>query len=100
MAEQQPLESGGRQPMPAAKRKRLQQTFEHGSRSTGKGDFDYADQMFTQCVLEDPGNLLYVSNFLGNLKKKYNNNKKGSKLAGVRGMTIKGSIKKAQMQKD
>jgi tetratricopeptide (TPR) repeat protein len=37
---------------------------------------------------------------LGCLYKQYNNNKKGSKLAGVKGMTIKGSIKKAAMQKD
>jgi len=64
------------------------------------GNFDYATQMFTLCVQGDPGNLLYVQNFLGNLHKKYNNNKKGSKLAGLKGAGIKGTIKKATMQKE
>ena len=89
-----------RQPMSPAKRKRLQQMFEHGSRSAAKGDFKYATEMFTQCVLEDPGNLTYVASFIGNLQKQYNNNKKGSKMASLQGMHIKGSIKKASMQKD
>jgi tetratricopeptide (TPR) repeat protein len=90
----------GRQPLPPNVRRRLQQMFEHGTRSSAKGDFQYATEMFTQCVTGDPGNLVYVSSFLGNLYKQYNDNKKGSKLAGVKGMTIKGSIKKASMQKD
>jgi tetratricopeptide (TPR) repeat protein len=93
-------ESGGRQPIPPGKRRILQQMFEHGSRSMTKGDFPYATEMFTKCVLGDPGNLVYVQNFLGNLKKQYNNNKKGDKLAGVKGMGAKGSLKKSSMQKD
>lgn len=93
-------ETSGRQPVPPHIRRRLQQMFEHGTRSSAKGDFQYATEMFTKCVTDDPANLVYVSTFLGNLYKQYNDNKKGSKLAGVKGMGIKGSIKKAVMQKD
>lgn len=88
------------QMMPAAKRRRLQQCFEQGSKVSAKGDFDYATDMFMTCVLGDPGNLLYAQNFIGNLLKKYNNNKKGSKFAGVKGAGQRGLLKKATMQKD
>src|SRR6185312_2709187 len=57
-------------------------------------------EMFTMCVQGDPGNLIYVQNFLSNLQKKYGNNKKGSKLAGLKGATVKGSIQKSVLQKD
>lgn len=90
----------GRQPIPPAKRRRLQQQFEHGSKMAASGQFDYATELFAACVLGDPGNLIYVQNFLGNLQKKYNNNKKGSKLAAIKGASKKGAIKKSQMQKD
>ena len=83
-----------------ATRRRLQQCFEHGSKSSSGGNYDYATEMFTMCVQGDPGNLIYVQNFLTNLQKKYSNNKRGSKLAGLKGTTIKGSITKAGMQKD
>lgn len=90
----------GRQPIPPAKRKMLQQCFEHGSKSSAGGSFDYAAQMFGQCVIGDPSNMLYAQNFLANLQKKYNNNKTGAKLAGVRSATSKGSVKTAAMKKD
>jgi len=86
-------------PIPPAKRRRLQKAFEHANKMGSAGNFDYATELYTQCVLGDPGNLLYVANFLGNLQKKYNNNKKGSKLAGVRSAGAKGSVKKAVVQK-
>lgn len=90
----------GRQPILPAKRRRLQQCFEHGSKSAAQGSFDYAADLFTQCVLGDPGNVIYTQQFLKTLHQKYNNNKKGSKLAGMKGMGIQGSIKKASMSKD
>ena len=93
-------DDNGRQPILPAKRRRLQQCFEHGSKSVAQGSFDYAADMFTQCVIGDPGNMIYAQQFLRTLYQKYGNNKKGSKLAGVKGMGIKGSIKKAEMSKD
>ena len=93
-------DGSGRLPLPPATRRRVQQCFEHGSKSAAKGDFDYATNMFVSCLKEDPGNPIYIKQFLLNLSKKYNDNKKGSKLAGIKGATIKGSIKKAAYSKD
>lgn len=90
----------GRQPILPAKRRMLQQCFEHGSKSSAQGQYDYATQMFTQCVTGDPSNLLYTQNFLSNLQKKYNNNKTGAKLAGVRSATAKTAVKNAARKKD
>ena len=90
----------GRQPISPEKRRRLQQMFEPGSRAAAQGNFDYAADLFIQCVLGDPGNKLYIQSLLGTLQKKYNNNKKGSKLAVISGAGQRGALKKAQMQKD
>ncbi|HEY4312087.1 MAG TPA: tetratricopeptide repeat protein [Pirellulales bacterium] len=95
-----PSKDDPQQPVSRQMRGRLQACFEHGSKSASKGNYDYATEMFTQCVQGDPGNLLYVQNFLNNLQKKYGNNKKGSKLAGLKGGMVKGSIQKSYMQKD
>lgn len=87
-------------PLSPAKRKSLQQCFERGSMLSGKGDYDYANDMFAQCVSNDPGNLIYTQALLQNLIKKYNNNKKGARGAGLRGAGAKANVKKAQMKKD
>lgn len=89
--------AGGMSP---AKRRRLQQCFEHGSKVAAAGNFDYATDMYTHCVVGDPGNPLYVKSFLGNLQKKYNNNKKGSKFAGMKTAGSKAAIKKCGLAKD
>lgn len=78
----------------------LQQCFEQGSKVSASGNYDYATQMFTQCVVGDPANLLYTQNFISNLQKKYNNNKTGAKLAGMRSAGAKGVVKKAVVSKD
>jgi tetratricopeptide (TPR) repeat protein len=87
-------------PISANQRSRLQKCFEHGSMLSTKGEFDYADAMFRQCVSGDPGNLIYTQNLLTNLKKKYNNNKKGAKMAGLRTAGPKARLKKAQVKKN
>ena len=92
--------NNGRLPISPQKRQQLQQWFEHGAKNTGQGNFDYATTMFLQCVKADPANKLYAQNFLGNLHRKYNNNRTGAKLAGVRGATLKGGMKKDSMKKN
>lgn len=69
--------------MSPAKRKRLQQCFERANELAhrGKPDFDYAHDLYSQAVVNDPGNLVYVEAMLDNLQKKYNNNKKGSRFS-------------------
>src|SRR6185437_11645417 len=93
-------EESGRQPLPPAKRRRLQLMFEHGNKVAAQGQFDYATQMYSDCVIGDPANPVYVKSFLTNLAKKYQGNKKGSKMAGVTTMGAKAGLKKAGMQKD
>jgi hypothetical protein len=53
-----------------AKRKRLQQCYEHANRQMQQDNYDYAAELFTQCVAGDPSNFIYLQSFLSNLKKK------------------------------
>ena len=87
-----------REPLTAAKRKRLQQCFEYGSKQMAQENYDYATKLFTECVLGDPSNLSYVQSFLGNLQKKYDNNKTGSRLAKLKERGARGAIRKAARQ--
>ncbi|HEX3870248.1 MAG TPA: tetratricopeptide repeat protein, partial [Pirellulales bacterium] len=89
-----------KEPMSPGKRRRLQMCFEQGTKVAAAGQFDYATDMYTQCVVGDPGNPIYVRSFLANLQKKYNNNKKGASMAGLKTAGTKASIKKSVMQKD
>ncbi len=97
-----PSDSGEtqRQPLTPAKRKRLQQCHEHGSKMASQENFDYATTLFTECVAGDPGNFLYLQDFLENLKKKYKNNKKGDSMAFLRTAGMKAGVRKAVSQKD
>lgn len=66
-----------------AVRQRLQQVFEHGKKSFEKGDVDYAHDMFTQCVSEDPANLIYLQHFRANLAKRAGDTKKSGRFGGL-----------------
>lgn len=90
----------GRTPISAATRKRLQMAFEHANKVSSQGNFDYATELFTTCVTSDPANKFYIQNFLANLQKKYNNNKKGSKLGAITGAGSRAQLQKSVMQKD
>lgn len=56
---------------------------------------DYATELLGQCVIGDPSNLIYVQNYIGNLQRKYNNNKTGSKLAQFKERGARSAVKKA-----
>ncbi len=85
----------GLSPLTAASRQRLQKVFEHGQRCAEKKDFDYANQLFSQCVAEDPGSILYLQHFFANLQNKYGDNKKGAKLAGLKIKSHRAALRKA-----
>lgn len=87
-----------REPLTPAKRKRLQKIFEHASKQMAQENHDYATELFEQCVLGDPSNPIYVQNYVGNLQKKYNNNKTGSKLAQLKERGARSAAKKALSQ--
>jgi tetratricopeptide (TPR) repeat protein len=80
-------------------RQRLQRCFDRGKEvlRQEKPDHDYAHTMFTECVLHDPANLEYVEALLGNLQRKYHNNKRGARLKGFGG---RGTFKKAVSAED
>lgn len=81
-------------------RKKLQQCYDHGMRllQQQKYDYDYAHSILLECVVNDPGNLVYVDAFLQNLQRKYGNNKRGSLLAfGGKGAFRKAVAKKSWM---
>ncbi len=83
-----------RKPLTATQRQILQQAFDKGEQAGKRRDFDYAMQMFSQCVAGDPGSLDYARAFVETVQKKYNNNKKGSSFAGFKGMGAKAALKK------
>jgi tetratricopeptide (TPR) repeat protein len=82
-------------PLSTAVRQRLHQVFEHAQRSVDKGEHDYAHDLLTQCIVEDPGNLIYLQHFLANLAQKYGNNKRGARLAGLKIKSGRSSLVKA-----
>ena len=80
------------------KRKRLQKIFAHGSKMMAQENYDYATELFAQCIVGDPSNLIYVQNYVGNLQKKYGNNKTGGKLAQFKERGARSAVKKAISQ--
>jgi len=85
-----------REPISPAKRKRLQQCFEHAGKQMSQDNYDYATELFAQCVVGDPSNPIYVQNYIGNLQRKYNNNKKGAgMMAQLKVRGARASLKKA-----
>ena len=87
------------EPMKPVVRRRLQACFDHAQKLTqakGKIDRDYAHDMLSQCVKNDPGNMVYVEAMLDNLQKKHDNNKKG----GGSSSGDRGAFKKAVKESD
>ncbi|MEX0978246.1 MAG: tetratricopeptide repeat protein [Pirellulales bacterium] len=79
----------------------MQQCFEHGCKSAASNNFDYAADMFDICVKGDPSNGIYVKQYLANLGKKYNDNKKGAGFTSApRIKVLQGIVKKSQYSKD
>ena len=87
-------------PIPPAMRQRLQQCYQHGTKlmEKEKYDFDYANSLLSECVVRDPNNLMYVEAFLTNLDRKYDGNKRGSRLSMLGGG--KSGFKKAYSKKN
>jgi tetratricopeptide (TPR) repeat protein len=87
--------SRGTYPLTAAVRHKLQKVYEHAQRCVDKGDFDYGHRLFAECVSEDPSSDIYLKGMLGNLQRKYNNNKKGAKFAGLKVKSHRSALLKA-----
>ncbi len=66
--------------IPATLRKRLEQLFQFGIDKIKMGDRDYANTMFSQCVVKDPSNLKYVEALLDNLNALFEGRKKKARV--------------------
>ena len=82
---------------PSGPNKRLQQLFQRANTLMGQGNHDYAHELFAQCVIADPGNVVYTQTCLANLFQKHGNKKKGGMFAGI---GSRGGVKKSALQKD
>src|SRR5215212_9021223 len=82
-------------PITAAVRQRLQAVFEHAQRCAEKADYAYAHDLFAQCLVEDPTNLIYLQHFLGNLAQKFGNSKKGVRFARMKSKSSRMALNKA-----
>jgi tetratricopeptide (TPR) repeat protein len=82
-------------PLPAAKRQQLQIVFDRAKQCAAKNERDYANDLLSQCVVDDPGNLIYLQHFLANLSQKYGNNKTGARLAGLKIKSGRSALRKA-----
>lgn len=81
------------------KKKIAQDCFRKGTEAMAKQNWDYAIEMFGQSVKFDPGNLLFRQTLRGVERRKYPKGT-GAKMAGMRLMGVKASIKKARMTKN
>ena len=79
-----------------ALRARLQKCYEFGNQKMQAGEYDYANEMFSQCYAQAPGNLIYLQSFVANLRMKYGNNKKGASFAKLKGGTARSQLKIAE----
>lgn len=80
--------------------KGAQEWFRKATEAMNHQNWDYAVECFTNCVRLVPDNVMYRQTRHGCLRKKYNDNGTGARMAGVRLMGVKGKLKKARMQKD
>jgi len=81
-----------------AERSRLSQCFQRGTQNAAT-NLDYAIEMFSLCVLGDPGNAIYLQSLLGVLRKKHGAKKAGGLGAfwpGARSGGLKKLADKAQ----
>jgi tetratricopeptide (TPR) repeat protein len=87
---QQPQRRGPA-PLSPSVRQRLQKSFERAQ----SADFEYANQLLTQCVAEDPSNVVYLNAFLANLQKKFGSNKKASTFGSLKIKSHRSALAKA-----
>lgn len=81
------------------KKKIAQDCFRKGTEAMAKQNWDYAIEMFGQSVKFDPSNLLFRQTLRGVERRKYPKGT-GAKMAGMRLMGVKASIKKARLTKN
>ncbi len=84
----------GPSPLTAAVRQRLQQIFERARASQQRGDSEYAHQLYSECIAEDPGNLVYAQHMRSNLGAYTGAGRRGM-LGGLRSRSAPSAMTKA-----
>jgi tetratricopeptide (TPR) repeat protein len=79
-------------------RKRLAKIFEAASKQDSLEKYDYATDLYSQCVHGDPGNYEYLRCFIALLHKRYVSAKKLGPMAAFKGRAEKAALKKAVAQ--
>lgn len=74
--------------------------FRKGTEAMNKENWDYAIDSFTKSTVLDPENLVYRQTRLGCLRKKYDDNGVGAKMANMKLMKFRSKIKKARGKED
>ena len=77
----------------------IQTCYTKGNEMMSQGSHDYATEMFVFCLLNDPSNIVYIQAYILNLRRKYNDNKKGNSMAFLKSTGIKSAIKTASARK-
>ena len=80
--------------------KGAQDWYKKGTEAMNHKNWDYAIKAFGMCVVLTPEMLLYRQSKHGCIRKSFNDNGSGAKMAGMRLMGVRGRIKKCRMQKD
>lgn len=73
--------------------------YKKGSEALAKGNFDFAVEMFTNCVKFIPDHLHYRQMLRGAVCKKYRDNKSGASMAFLRVAGVRAQTKKLRFQK-
>ena len=94
-----PQDNNKRHPSPAL-RKRLVKIFEAGHKQESQDKFDYASDLYAECVRGDPGNLEYLQSFMQNLHKKHGSVKKLGPMVQFKERRARAALKKAVTQSD
>jgi serine/threonine protein kinase len=74
--------------------------YERASQVIAKGDYDYGIQLLLSCTRLDPGRLTYRQMLRQTEKRKYGDNQRGSWLAWLRALPLRGRLKRARRAGD
>lgn len=86
--------------MPPDKKKIAIDCFRKGTEAMEKVNWDYAIDMFGQCVALVPENALYRKTLRGCESRKYRDNGSGARMASMKLMKTRGLIKKHKLKSD
>lgn len=84
----------------ADKKRIANECYRKGTEAMQKQNWDYSIDMFGKASALDPDNLVFRQARHGCIRKKYDDNGSGARMASMKLMKIRGRMKKARMQKD